>query len=150
MDVLKCLIRNRLVKATPEEKVRQNLLRLMIEQLGYSPNLIILEKKLSQLPHLRSALPTEIPDRRLDLLVMAKGIHPHESLYPLLLVECKAEKITDQALRQVIGYNHFLQAYYFALACSDEIRTGWYDRSLGDYRIVRGLPPFQALVEGIR
>jgi hypothetical protein len=143
---LYCRIRKTPVEAAPEEYVRQGLLSQMIDTLGYPPGMIAVEKELKQLPHLLSQQ-SKLPTRRIDILVFAKNIHPSHELYPLLLVECKAVKLNDQVVNQTSGYNYYIQAYFVALANSDEIKTGWYDRKRGEYVFIPYLPSYQDLVK---
>lgn len=100
-----CLIRNIEVAATPEERVRQALLKLMIEELGYPKSNFVVERCLTSFGG---------PERRLDILFF-KG---HE---PYLLIECKKDKIDNKAKAQVLGYNHFIQSKEIALACYGQI-----------------------------
>lgn len=86
----------------------------MIEQLGYPRELIVVEKELSLLPHLRSH--GQLPTRRADIICFGKDIHPDYSLFPLLLIECKAGEMGFDAEQQALGYNHYVQAPYVALA----------------------------------
>lgn len=102
------------VAATPEEVIRQKLLLLMTSQLGFPKQLISVEKRLTELPHLKGS--TGLPNRRADILCFANNIHPEFSLYPLLLIECKEGKVGDEATSQVLGYNHYVQALYVAIA----------------------------------
>lgn len=88
-EVIYCCIRKEWVAATPEEKVRQKLLAGMIGSLGYPASTIAVEQSLREMPHL-ALNPLKMPSRRADVVVFAKDIHPHHSLFPLLLVECKA------------------------------------------------------------
>ena len=54
-----------------EEQIRQELLKKMVEELGYPPSLLVIEKELKDLPHLQgSSFP--FPKRRLDILVYTK------------------------------------------------------------------------------
>jgi hypothetical protein len=98
---LNCLIRKQKVEATEEEKVRQRLLHRMIQELGYPKSLIQVEKAISPLR------------RRFDIVVFYKV---EDRLLPLLLVECKAEKIEPNSLRQLLGYNASIQAPFLGLA----------------------------------
>ena len=107
-------LRRQTVAATPEEMVRQRLIQAMIEQLGYPRELLVVEKALSQLPHLSQQ--KGLPRRRADLLCFGRNIHPEHSLFPLLLIECKEGLLNSDAEQQVLGYNHFVQAPYVALA----------------------------------
>ncbi len=130
--------------ATPEEKIRQQLLSRMVDQLGYPPNLLVIEKALHQLPHL--ALRKDIPLRRADIICFAKGIHPSFDLYPLLMIECKAATLTTAVIRQVVGYNYYVQALFVAVANETEERTGWYNTKADEYTFVPHLPSFNALM----
>lgn len=149
-DQLFCYIRKRWITATPEEKIRQFLIQQMTENLGYPKNLIILEKNLNQLPHLDQSILSSLPTRRIDLLVLAKNLHPNYPFYPLLLIECKAIPLNQKAMRQVIGYNHFLRACFVALANQEEVQLGWIDPKEGKLRVVKGLPPFETLFQEAR
>lgn len=147
-EKLYCLVRKSYVAATPEEIVRQQLVSHMIHNLNYPASYLALEKELNQVPHLHQS-DKEIPNRRADLICFGKDIHPKFALYPLLLVECKAVKITSRTMSQVAGYNHFLGAYFIAAVNGQEIRTGWYDPSIKDYKYVKNLPTYSQLLESL-
>ena len=123
------------IKATPEECIRSRLLHYMTDTLGYPKHLLVVEKQLSQLPGLEKA-----PDRRLDIICFSKGAKG-----PLLLIECKADGVGQAAKEQLLGYNHYVQAPYVALAGKDEIKTGYFDAELGEYVFVSGLPKYEEL-----
>jgi len=106
-----CAIRKIQVKATPEEHVRQKFLQQMIGEWGYPPSLIMVEKALSELP-LQNDTSKKIPQRRMDIVAYTKT---GESLRPLLLIECKEKDNSKKALRQLLGYNYFIQAPFVAL-----------------------------------
>ncbi len=136
-----CHIRRIWVAATPEEQVRQQLLQWMIESLGYPRGYLTVEQSLKELPHLTHS-PLNIPARRADILCYAKDT----SLFkPLLLVECKAVPLTDTMVRQVVGYNQFVQATYVVLANAQEVRTGFLNASTGQYEFVSGLPQYEKI-----
>ena len=105
-------IRKRTVSATPEESVRQALLRKMVEDLGYPKAFIVVEQKI---PHLR---------RRVDLICYTNQIDPQE-LLPLLVVECKAKSSLNKAYEQLLGYNSALKAPFLCVANEKEIETFW-------------------------
>jgi hypothetical protein len=98
------------VKATPEECVRQKVLLLLMQNLGYPSSLIVVEKKLSELPLSQSDI-KKIPNRRIDILCFASG----KLFQPLLLIECKAKSFGDRELRQLLGYNYYVGAHAVAL-----------------------------------
>lgn len=137
------------VKASPEEKVRQKLLTAMVQELGYPITSLAVEKGLAQLPHL-SFGGEKVPERRADILCFAKDIHPAHALYPLLLIECKAVKLTQKAFQQAVGYNYYLQAYFIALANESEIHIGWHDPKEGKYQFSKGLPSYPQLLSSLQ
>jgi len=106
--------RSKYVVASPEEMVRQKLLSMMVNDLGFPKDLIAVERELALLPHLKGK--KGLPKRRSDILCFAKGIHKDHTLFPLLLIECKEGDLTKDAFEQVLGYNHYVQAPYVALA----------------------------------
>lgn len=140
-DQLFCCIRKRWFTATPEEKIRQFLIRHMVDHLQYPQNHFVLEKELCQLPHIDPACHALLPQRRFDLIVLAKNLHPLHPLYPLLLIECKAVPLTAKAMRQIIGYNHYLRACFTALANQTTILL---EPKLQNRN---GIPPYPVLLE---
>ncbi len=144
-DQIFCPIRQIWVLAQPEECVRQSLIQQMTQQWGYPLGGLAVEKELHQMPHLSSS-PLPLPKRRADLVFFAKGTPPYDSLYPLLLIECKAVKLTSKVIRQVIGYNFYLQAYFIALANQKEVLLGWYDQSLQNFSFIPYIPSYQKLL----
>lgn len=148
VEQIYCCIRKMWVSATPEEKVRQNLLAGMIHSLEFPAGNIMVEQGLKEMPHLAlSSL--KMPIRRADIVVFAKGIHPQYNLFPLVLIECKAIKLNDKVLNQALGYNHFLQAYYLAIANQDAIKTYWIDKSKEELSSVDFLPPYKQLLNSL-
>lgn len=119
----------------PEERVRQRLYRHLVEELGYPPSLIALEVELKDLPHLFGV---PVPKRRLDLLCLEKV-----SMRPLLLVECKAVKLTQKALDQLLGYNYFVEARYLALV--NETGGMVMQMTPSGHRRLEGIPPYAAI-----
>lgn len=118
----RCLIRKKWVANTPEEGVRQRLIQQMIG-LGYPKGLIAVEKK--------------IGERRFDLVCFTK------EMTPLLLVECKAETLTEAAMRQALGYNAMVKAPFICLASVTEIKTFWQEE--GKIGSVPYLPSFNEI-----
>lgn len=138
------------VKKTPEEVIRQQWLYRMVDELGYPFSLLAIEKELKNLPHLLSAKGTQLPKRRIDIVVFAKGIHTDYPFYPLLLVECKAVPLTPAFARQVIGYNESVGAPYVAVANADKILLGQFDSQAGMYQFNEGLQSYQILMESLK
>lgn len=135
--MINCLIRYLQVPATPEERVRQACLHWMIHSLGYPKEGIIIEKSLREMPHL-THLNLPFPDRRIDILVMSQG-------QPLLVIECKAAKITPQAFSQLLGYHHWLKTPIAALVGKDEAKTLIYKD--GQPLFQNGLPTYASCLK---
>ncbi|GAB4235483.1 MAG: type I restriction enzyme HsdR N-terminal domain-containing protein [Chlamydiales bacterium] len=135
-------------RSQPEERVRQCLLKAMVEELGYPKEQISIEKSLSQMPHLHLSN-VKLPNRRADIVCFSKNIHQDYPLWPLLVIECKAHQFSEEVKQQVKGYNYFLKAFFIAIANEREIETGWYDSSLQDYHFIKGLPTYDSLVQAI-
>lgn len=131
------------VRATPEELVRQRWLQRMVAQLGYPRELLVVEKQIRELPHLTSS---ELPDRRVDILCYGKGID--SSLFPLLLIECKADPLSEDAVNQVIGYNHHVQSPFAALVNGEEARFWSFDEKK-NYEFCPFLPSFKELIQWV-
>ena len=134
-------IRKKWVAATPEEKIRQHLIRHMTEKLGYPSLWMAIEKELAQLPHIQLKSSMEIVKRRADILVFA----PH-TLSPLLLIECKATPLNQAFVQQVIGYNSVVESPFVCLANANQVMTGYYNTELGKYCFENGLPHFSDLL----
>ena len=144
-------VRREGVKHTPEEQVRQALISQMVEKLGYPLALLAVEKELKQLPHLRGRSSQKIPRRRIDIVAIAKEIHPDYPLFPLLLVECKGDiELSPKVVQQVVGYNDLVQAPFVAVANHAHILTGSYDRDCGIFRFQEGLPSYAQLLAAIK
>ncbi|WP_068467167.1 type I restriction enzyme HsdR N-terminal domain-containing protein [Candidatus Protochlamydia phocaeensis] len=142
-----CLLRKKWIAATPEEKIRQNFVLSLTQQLGYPLGCLAMEKSLSQMPHLQHLSQSSLPNRRTDIIVFAQGLHPHYAYYPLLLIECKAVPLNAKVMRQIVGYNRYLQAYFLALVNQNENLFGWYDADLNDFSFRAGVPPYVVLLQ---
>ncbi len=109
-----CQVRKDYVKETPEERVRQNTLSSLFS-LGFCPSLVLVERKIADLPHLQ-AHHSKMPNRRVDILC-----YEGRTLQPYLLVECKSKSFSSKELRQLLGYNYYVGASFIALASPDKV-----------------------------
>ncbi len=109
-------IRQRWVAATPEEIVRQQWLKKMVEYLGFPRSCLAVEKDLKSLLPV-GKMPPYLPSRRVDIVCFALKPDP----LPLLIIECKAVPLTRSALHQVAGYNSYIGAPYFCIVNEKEI-----------------------------
>jgi hypothetical protein len=144
------VVRKKWVKQTPEERIRQGWVQKMILELGFPLALLTVEKELATLPHLSHLPPSEIPKRRVDILVFAKNIHPAYSLYPLLMIECKALSLNSKNAAQVIGYNNVVQAPFVGIANDQRIMIGRYDPLEKHFSFQEGLPSYSDLLKAVQ
>jgi len=132
-------IRKQWVAATPEELVRQRLIFLLTEELGFPRELMAVERRISEI-----TFDSQAPNRRLDLLCYYRE---KEALKPLLIIECKAIPLSSAALQQVIGYNDYVRAPYISIVNGDKIKLGWYDATKKNYCFVDGIPDYRELIQ---
>lgn len=95
-------LRRRWVKLTPEEWVRQNFIRYLVEERQFPGSLIAIEHSLR----------LNRQDFRADAVVFSTAGKP------LLLVECKAPevKITQKVFDQVVRYNFEFRVDYLLVS----------------------------------
>lgn len=120
-------VRKKFVALSPEEWVRQNLLYVLREHMGYPQGRIAVEK----------AVWVHGLAQRYDIVVY------DGELRPWMLVECKEPgvPIDDRALGQLLRYQHALQCPYWLLSNGQRhycARTGD-----GPLRWLDGLPAYE-------
>lgn len=121
----------------------------MIYSLDYPKDLVSVEVELKTLPHLQN-IKMKLPKRRSDIICFGKNIVPSFDLYPLLMIECKAVELSKRAIDQVQGYNHYVQAFFIAVANSKEVRTYWYNFKEKKYVSINFLPSYKQLIEAVK
>lgn len=94
-------VRRRWVALTPEEWVRQQVVRRLHQELGYPLELIQVE----------GAITLNGLTRRCDIVVYDRQCHP------LIIVECKKEEVplTQKVIDQACRYNLVLNVPYLCL-----------------------------------
>jgi hypothetical protein len=129
----------------PEEQVRQGLKEQLIEVWGFVPHLLIQERALSQLPHVKNTIASAPSDRRVDLLayVIEQG-----ELKPLILFECKYKKPNADALRQLFAYNLWVKAPFISLV-SQGHQGLWYTQN-GVCEYLGGLQHYKELCQRLK
>lgn len=137
------VIRQMWVAATPEEIVRQTWIQRMIGDLRFPKELLAVEKELKALPHLIQRQ-GDLPSRRIDLLSFMKII---EELKPLLLIECKEASLTEEALDQVVAYNHYVKAPFVAVVNRCAIRFRY--QLASDQHEITWLPSYSELMRAL-
>lgn len=121
-------IRKKQVAKTPEEQIRQWILRHMIDNLAFPKGLISVECALAS-------------GRRADIVGFYKK---QDALTPLVVIECKAEALEEAAYLQALGYQASLLAPFICLAHPKGIATFWKEGS--QIRSVAFLPPYPQLI----
>ncbi|MEN8119045.1 MAG: type I restriction enzyme HsdR N-terminal domain-containing protein [Bacteroidota bacterium] len=94
-------IRKKHIKLTPEEWVRQNFIKYLVEMKNYPMGLIGIEQK----------LPGKNQKFRTDIVVFSKFAKA------IMIIECKSEKvkITQDAFDQAAKYNMQFKADYLVV-----------------------------------
>src|SRR6056297_910650 len=121
-------IRKKYVLLTPEEWVRQNFLKYLVEEKKYPASLIAVEKefKLNRL------------SKRSDVVVYNSSGHP------FLIVECKAisVKIDQKAFDQIARYNMKLQVEFLVVTNGLEHYCCKIDLENQTYCFLKDFPEF--------
>jgi hypothetical protein len=114
-----CLVRKKWVTLTPEEWVRQNFLLYLIHNLGFSPSIIAVEKKIKNLQTLK----------RFDIVVYKNDM-------PYILVECKEMNVVlgQSALTQTLNYFSEIQSRYIIITNGNQ--TFAYEKSNNTLNVV--------------
>lgn len=125
-------VRKLWVVATPEEVVRQTTLRWMIEQGGFDPRFLMVERLVG--------FGISRQTRRLDIAyAVPKSLTTQPSIY--LIVECKAHftgaKQLEEAKRQVLGYQWQLPSLGAAIV---DNQSGWYCWTSKPEQWIEGIP----------
>ena len=126
-------IRKKFVLLTPEEWVRQNFIRYLVEEKNYSPNLINVEMgfKLGG------------SDYRADVVVYNRNGKS------LLVVECKAPdiKIGQKQFDQIARYNFQLKVPYLIVTNGLDHYCCFMDYKNGRYSFLKEIPEFEQISE---
>ena len=120
-------LRKRWVKLTPEEWVRQNFLRYLIQVKNYPQSLIAVEREIV-LGELK---------KRFDILVFDLD---HK---PWMMVECKAMSValSEDVLAQVLRYSISVPAQYLVIT-NGAYTTGW-QKVERELKLLTELPDWQ-------
>ncbi len=124
-------IRKKFLVLTPEEWVRQNFIRFLIEEKGFPQQLMAIE----------SGLKVNSKQFRTDLLVYGRDG------CPLLIVEFKAPsvKVTQNAFDQIAHYNMKLQVPFLIVSNGLEHYCCKVDFDEKSYSYLKEIPEFGQL-----
>ena len=110
-------IRKKWIACTPEEWVRQNLVRFLVQDCAYPQALVAIERQVT------------VAERslRFDALIYDREIKP------LMLIECKAPtvKLTQKVFDQIWHYNYEIKAPFFIVTNGIDFVMGRYDTDMG-------------------
>ena len=124
-------LRRRWVSLTPEEWVRQNFVRFLLEERGYPAPLMNNEISLVQ----------NGIKRRCDTLVVDRHGNP------LVIVEYKSPsiKITQKTFDQIVRYNMVLKAKYLMVSNGMMHYCCMIDYEKGGYSFLKDIPPYEQI-----
>jgi type I site-specific restriction endonuclease len=126
-------IRRRFVALTPEEWVRQNMIKFLSLDRNYPISLFVIEKK-----HLHNRMA-----RRCDFVVYGHNGNP------LMVVECKAPavEIGQQAFDQANRYNQMYKAPLLLITNGKKHFCCRINRIKQGFEFLQEIPPFKALAD---
>jgi hypothetical protein len=123
--------RKKNVQLTPEEWVRQNILKFLTEEKGFPVSLVSIEAgvKVNRL------------SRRYDALIYDRRGKP------LLLIECKAPSVNIQqsTFDQIVAYNLTIKAHYLLVSNGLKHYFCKIDTQESKYKFLEEIPYFDVL-----
>ncbi len=125
--------RKKYVALSPEEWVRQNFIKYLVNEKKFPESLIVIE---SQLFYNKQK-------KRSDILAY------NVNREPLLLVECKAPsvKIDDKVFNQVAMYNMSLKVKYLIVTNGLQHYCCYIDHEKSSYKFLKEVPVFETINE---
>ncbi|GAB6172949.1 type I restriction enzyme HsdR N-terminal domain-containing protein [Paradesulfitobacterium aromaticivorans] len=130
-------IRKKLIQITPEECVRQKMIKFLIEEMDIPQNYIRVEFPLGKVERGVKG--------RADIVVLADS---EDISVPIIVIECKAPtvELTDFVLEQVVKYDNTLQSNIIAITNGNELVMKAYTQD-GIYRTLNKIPSFKEIIE---
>jgi hypothetical protein len=124
-------LRKKEILLTPEEWVRQNIIRFLVSDRRFPPSLISVE----------SGLKVNRLSRRYDVLIFNREGNP------LVLIECKAPNVTvnQETFNQITAYNLTVHAKYFLVSNGKKHFFASYDQNLKKFLFLDDIPFFENL-----
>lgn len=131
-------IRQILVIATPEEYVRQKLIRYLFETMKVPLDRIGVEVPLAHFKRGEKS--------RADIVIY--GNYDEDNLMPVMVIECKAPEVflTDTVYEQVRYYNEILGSDTIAITNGLEFLIWSWDEKQKEFLPLVGLPQYRDLV----
>jgi len=124
-------IRKKNVRLTPEEWVRQNFIKYLVEEKKYPQGLIGIEQK----------IPGKTQKQRTDIIIYSKKAEV------LMIIECKAEsvKITQDVFDQAARYNMQYNTSYLVLTNGKNHYICKINTKEKSYAFLKELPEYGSL-----
>lgn len=134
-------IRQREVLCTPEEIVRQQVLRYLIEELEVPKHMLDEEVALTYYK-IDSV-------RRPDILILKKDESKGDAV-PLAVIECKRKGtfITKEIVEQTLFYADNLECDYAMITDGVITDVAYFDSETGKYVSIEKLPKYQDMLKG--
>ena len=128
------VVRHKFVALTPEEWVRQNFIRYLVEEKKVPPVMLAVERSLS----------LNKLTKRTDILVFG------ESGKPLMIVECKAPTvaITQKVFEQIGRYNLALRVSYLAVTNGMQHYCARIDFNKNAWAFLEAIPEYADMKKG--
>ena len=124
-------LRQSYVRLTPEEWVRQHVVRYLIDERAYPGGLLSVEHAFTY---------QDMP-RRADIVVFSRKASP------MLMIECKAPSVPigQTTFDQVARYNKVINAAYLAVTNGLKHYCSRLDHNAGTYEFLDNIPHFEEL-----
>ncbi|MPQ45912.1 restriction endonuclease subunit R [Marinifilum sp. N1E240] len=124
-------IRKKYIVLTPEEWVRQNFIRYLIEEKGYPASLIAVEKKVD----------VNLLPQRSDIVLY------NSKANPVMIVECKSVKIkiTQDVFNQVARYNMKLRVPFLVVTNGLRHFCCYMDYEKKSFRFLEDIPEYKTI-----
>ena len=139
--MFRCLRRQKLVKATPEEEVRQRLLKILIEEKEIPLDMLYVEERLNNYDDVDT-------NDRADIIIDYID-YESNTQRSLILIECKRPDIplTYKVFDQIERYNQRLGVLIIGM--TNGLAIDWFllDEESGEYRQIEELPTYGKIIK---
>lgn len=134
-------IRKRLVMVTPEETIRQEVIRFLLEKIEVPYNMLRVEEALAHY-----GVKTRL---RADIIIEYFDKHDNV-LRPISIIETKAPNVVlgEREHDQVMRYADMLGCNYIMLTNGEDMRTFHYSDNKNAYLPIAKMPKYEDMLDG--
>lgn len=134
-------VRNKLILKTPEEVVRQQMIRYLLDYKHVPHNMLQVEMLLSKYG---------VDSIRRADLVIERYTESKKEISPLAIIECKAPEVMlgDAAIQQVCDYADSLGAEYIAVTNGMDMIIAKYCEENDQYIELKKFPEYEFMLRG--